>query len=370
MRKAVVALGLAFALLAGLQGSVQAQPPTLQLNSGPQLDAFLQSVGMSRADLETFLTTKLDQLFQVSNAGGFLRNFGDAQGFTSKGLGVDYASEATYAEVGGAAAFALGMNKTYQPGNAQGFPIQGVGLNATVMGGFSFGFLGVPLMVFGNWMRVPTRDYGQMSGSLNNWGVHAQLRLFGPSRENSALKMLVRWGGIAITTGIDSSHMTLGLKQDFASSFQLPAPPAGYATGYVDLKRDVAGAGSAQFDVNMMTKTIPLELTTSLRLLTLLSLYGGMGFDFRLDGWSSMDVTVNAAMTGRIPATSLTPASSVDLGSATVTASAREKPSPAKVRGIFGAQVNLWLVRLFVQFNVANTHPTMASLAAGLRVAY
>ena len=369
MRKTAVVLGLAFVFVVASGSQTRAQTSNsvqLNLNSGPQTDAFLQAVGMSQAELQSFLSTKIDQLFQVSNAAGFVRNFGDAQGFTSKGLGVDYASEATYAEVGGAASFALGMDKTYQPGNSQGFPIQGVGLNATVMGGVSLASLGIPIMVFANWMQVPTRSYGQMSGSLDNWGVHAQLRLFGPSRDTSALKMLVRWGGIAITTGIDSSHMKLSLQQDFTSSFQLPT-----AAGSVDL-RNASGtvASAGQFDVDMMTKTIPLEITTSLRLLTLLSVYGGMGFDFRLDGWSNMDVTVNAALTGRVPATALGPASSADLGTATVTASAREKPSPAKIRGIFGAQVNLWLLRIFVQLNAANTNPTMASLAAGLRVAY
>jgi hypothetical protein len=71
-------------------------------------------------------------------------------------MGVDYASEATYFEVGGSASFALGMDRTYQPGNTQGFPISGMGFNATVMGGVSLGFLGIPVMVFGNWMKVPT----------------------------------------------------------------------------------------------------------------------------------------------------------------------------------------------------------------------
>jgi hypothetical protein len=33
-------------------------------------------------------------------------------------------------------------------------------------------------------------------------------------------------------------------------------------------------------------------------------------------------------------------------------------------------QVNLFMVRLFTQVNIADTNTTMASLAAGVRVAY
>jgi hypothetical protein len=367
MRKIVLTLGFAFGLLAAVGTDARAQASnsvTLQLNTAdPNTQAFLQAytlaTGQTQQDHQNFLTGKIDQLFQVTNAVGFVKNFGDAQSFTSKGMGVDYASEATYFEVGGSASFALGMDRTYQPGNTQGFPIQGVGLNASLMGGLSLGFLGIPVMVFGNWMKVPTQDYGDTSGSLDNWGVHAQVRLLGPSRSMSALKMLVRWGGIAVTTGIDYSHMTLGLKRDVASSFNIPN-----TTG---LNVNVSGAatGDARFNIGMTTKSIPLEVTTSLRLMTLFTAYGGLGFDWQVGGGSTMDVNVNATMLGH--ATGMPDA---NLGTAQVTATAHADPSPAKIRGILGAQVNLFVVRLFTQLNIANTSPTMASLAVGARVAY
>jgi hypothetical protein len=44
--------------------------------------------------------------------------------------------------------------------------------------------------------------------------------------------------------------------------------------------------------------------------------------------------------------------------------------SRAKIRGIAGVQVNLWLLRPFLQFNISNTTPTMYSVAVGARVAY
>jgi hypothetical protein len=362
MRKTVGTLGLAFVFLAALGSKAGAQTNgvTFTLQGNPNLQALMNATGMTQAQLDAFLTNKLDQLFQATNAAGFIRNFGDAQSFTSKGLGVDYASEATYFEVGGAASFALGMDRTYQPGSTQGFPIQGVGLNATAMAGVSLGFLKIPVMVFGNWMQVPTQRYGSMSGSLDNWGLHAQLRLWGPSRKGSVLKTLVRWGGIAITTGFDSSHMGLGVSHDISSNFSIPNA----VTNGVNV--DVTGdaKGNAVFNIDMTTRSIPVEVTTSVRLLTLLTAYGGLGFDWQLGGGSKLDLNMNASMVGHVAGQPL------DLGTALVHASANVAPSPAKVRGILGAQVGLWLLRLFVQVNAANTNPVMASLAVGARLAY
>jgi hypothetical protein len=363
MRKTVVALGLAFVFLAALGPSVGAQTNSVDfvLPNNPQTQALITATGMTQAQLQTFLTGKLDQLFQVTNAASFIRNFGDAQSFTSKGLGVDYASEATYFEVGGSASFALGMDRTYQPGSTQGYPIQGVGLNATVMAGASLGFLGIPVMVFGNWMQVPTQRYGEMSGKLDNWGIHAQLRLFGPSRKTTGLKALVRWGGVAITSGFDSSHMGLGVSRDVSSNFGIPSS----VTNGVNV--DVTGdaTGNAVFKIDMTTRSIPVEVTTSVRLLTLLTAYGGLGFDWQLGGGSALDLAMNASMIAHIPGQP-----DANLGTAFVHATSHVDPSAAKVRGILGAQVDLWLIRLFAQLNVANTSPTMASVAVGARVAY
>ncbi len=351
MRKTVVTLGLALVFLAVLGMDVRAD--VTFTNPGPDLQTFLNAAGLTQGDLNN----KIDSFF---NSSGFLKNFGDAQSFTSKGMGVDYASEATYFEVGGSVNFALGMDRTYQPDNSQNFPIQGVGFNASVMAGLSLGFLGIPVMLFANGMHVPTLTYGAMSGTLDNFGAHVQLRLFGPSRDTSALKMLVRWGGIAITTGFDYSHMNLGLTQkDFKSSFSIPESAAN------GVNVDVAGLGSGTLSIDMKTMSIPIELTTSVRLLTLLTVYGGLGFDLQLGGGSTLDLNVSAAMTGHVQGLP-----DANLGTATVTASAHADPSPAKIRGLMGLQFNLWLIRPFLQFNVANTSPTMASLAAGLRVAY
>jgi hypothetical protein len=356
MRKYLVASALVVGLLVSAK-TAQAQTTQSVDVSGiviPQ--EFTAATGMDAPQFQAFINSNIDKLFQVSDAIGFLRKLGDSQSFTSKGLGVDYASEATYFEVGGSVGFAMGIDRTYQPNDVQGFPIQGIGLNANAMAGLSLGFLGLPVMVFGNYMKIPTMSYGAMSGSLDNWGVHAQLRLFGPGHRTSAMDMLLRWGGIAITTGVDSSHMALGLNKKINQTFAVPNQPVSFTMVTDD---------ASTFNVNMTTRSIPLEVTTSLRLLTFLTAYGGVGFDWQLAGSNTIDLEVNAAMTGRLQGG---PAQNV--GNVRATAHVSADPSPAKVRGILGAQFNLFILRVFTQVNMTNSNPMMASLAAGLRLAY
>jgi hypothetical protein len=155
--------------------------------------------------------------------------------------------------------------------------------------------------------------------------------------------------------------MGLGVSHDVKSSFSLPSNtiPNG-----VDVDVTGTAGGTARFNIDMTTRSIPVEVTTSVRLLSLVTAYGGMGFDWQLGGGSNLDLRMNASMLGQVGNQSL------DLGTATVHATANVAPSPAKIRGILGAQVNLWLLRIFAQLNAANTNPVMASVAAGVRFAY
>lgn len=366
MRKAFLTVGI-LSLLA-FTGSAHATTTCGQsicFNFTPAGLDFLSRAGLSQAQVQDRLNLELGRFFQTTDTAGFVRRFSDSQSFTGKGMGVDYASEATFLEVGVAGSVAMGIDRTYQPsstGSGAGFPIKGVGFNASLMGGVSLDPFGVPLMVFGNWMRM-SGTYGQLDGKLDNWGVHAQLRLFGPSRSASALKMLARWGGIAITTGVDNSHMNLRAGQ------KIKTDPINFGDMALDpntsIQVDGAVSGQAGFELDMATKTIPLEVTTSLRLLSLVTVYGGVGLDLQIGGGNDLNVKVSdATITGMVNGTQ------ANLGTAEVEAHASASSSTAKVRGLIGAQVNLFLVRLFAQLNAANTDPVMASVVFGARLAY
>jgi hypothetical protein len=353
----LVVLSLAFASRDALAQVCNATQTLCISPHSPGADQFAAAVGTTPDELAQRLLSQVDGLFQVGNVTSFLRDFQNAQNFSSKGLGVDYASEATLAEVGGTFSLALNMDKTYKPSGSTYTdpPISGLGANISLMAGLGMGLFGFdPLMIFGNWFKHDL-SLGKFDGSYQNWGLHGQLRLFGPSRKLSAVNMLVRWGGIAITSGVDYANLSLTAKQSGISST--------LNNVYPGAPINVTSTGTLIFTLDQTTWSIPLEVTTSLRLLSLLTVYGGLGFDWQLGGGSNMNIDMTASLTG-----SYLGASS-DLGTATIKLPGHASPSPARMREIVGLQVGIVdIVRLFVQANVANSSPMVASVAAGLRV--
>jgi hypothetical protein len=344
-----LAPGRAGAQVCSLTGSVCVTP-------GPDADAFATGIGMTTDQLAYQLVSQVDGLFQTANVTSFLHDFQNAQSFSTKGLGVDYASEATLVEAGATLSVASNVDKAYSAsGSYTDPPIQGGGGNFSLMAGVGMGLVGFdPLMVFGNWFKG-SASLGSLDGKYQNWGLHGQIRLLGPSRKTSATKMLVRWGGIAITSGADYSHLSLSAKRSISSTFNVVqgAPVT------------VTNTGNMLFTVDQTTWSIPLEVTTSLRLLSLVTVYGGLGFDWQLGGGSNLKINMNANLSGQYGG-----ASYGNLGTATINAGGKVSPSAARLREIVGVQLGILdLIRFFVQVNVATSSPMLTSLAGGLRLA-
>ena len=334
------------------------------INPSPQATQFAGQLGTTPDQIANDILYQVNNLFQTTNVAAFLRDFQNAQAFSAKGLGVDYASETTRVEVGGTVSFASNLDKAYKSsGSSTDPPIAGGGANVSLMAGVGGRLVGLdPLMVFGNWFRWDGIKLGQLEGSYHNWGMHAQYRLFGPSRNASALKFLVRWGGIAITSGVDYSRMSLSAQKSIHSTFSLPAYDVGLPQGSIS----VQSQGTLTFTLEQTTWSVPLEVTTSVRLLSMLTFYGGLGVDFQLGGGSDMVIDMqNASLSGKIPGTTGT----TDLGTASITVSQHVSPSPARLREIVGLQVGIFdVVRLFLQVNTTGSSPLLTSLAAGLRL--
>jgi hypothetical protein len=322
---------------------------------------FAAALGTTPEQLTGEILNQVNTFFQNPNVNAFLHGFQNAQAFSAKGLGVDYASETTRVEVGGTLSLASNVDKAYKPsGSPTDPPISGGGANFSLMAGIGGRLVGLdPVMLFGNWFKWDGIKLGDLEGSYHNWGVHAQLRLFGPSTKSSATKLIVRWGGIAITSGADYSKMTLSARKHIAPSFNLPT----YALG---VPATVSAQGDLVFSLQQTTWTVPLEVTTSLRLLSLFTIYGGIGIDFQLGGGSDLVIGMeNASVSGKAQGTT------VDLGTASIRVGQHVSPSPARLREILGLQVGLFdVVRIFLQVNASGSSPMLASLAAGLRVGY
>ena len=356
MKRLTLAVAMLFVSLA-----LGARPAHAQvtITPGPDADAFASSLGMSTADLVNLITTQVDGLFQVTNVNSFLRDFQNAQSFSSKGLGVDYASEATLVEAGATFSVASNVDKAYKPsGSYTDPPISGGGANFSLMGGVGLGLIGLdPVMLFGNWFKGKA-SLGQLDGDYQNWGLHGQLRLLGPSRSMSATKFLIRWGGIAITSGVDYAHVQLSSKRNIASTFSVGGSPV-----------TVTSTGNLSFTLDQTTWSVPLEITTSLRLLSLITVYGGLGLDWQLGGGCDLNIQMmQASLSGKLQ-TPTGPVTLSNLGTADVKASGHVSPSAARMREIFGLQLSIMdVIRIFAQVNTTASSPMLTSLAMGLRL--
>jgi hypothetical protein len=161
---------------------------------------------------------------------------------------------------------------------------------------------------------------------MYNVGAHLQLSLGGPVE----LSPLFEWGGIAITSGYELSSYKLSLAQE------LP------------LEQEIDGAqvkwtANGTYDLGATASTIPVELSTNLRI-ALVTPYVGGGFDFNV-----ADAASNASLSGPIDASAA--GVTERLGSAAVTIAGAGAADPQVGRVFGGVQLNLSVLKIYGQLN-------------------
>jgi hypothetical protein len=346
-------VGVAALLLAGLVAPARADV-SVTLNPGAG-QSFASQLGVDKGAIEQQLANELQTLFQTYRLHDYVRSFGDAQSFATRGLGVDYGSTIDVLEVGIAANLAVNGNKAFTEGDSRTQPVAGVAPNLTLMAGLNLGFLGLhSVTLFGNYF-TRKETYRGFDAQLDNYGGHLQVKLFRPHKEH-LWNALLQWGGIAVTTGFDHARMRLGLGQSFTRDIPITVGQQNLA--------DVDVQAQGTFTLESRTYSVPLEVTTNFRFLYVLSAYGGAGFDWQFGGGADMDVNLNGALTGLVP--SQPP---VNVGSAQVVATEHAQPSKGKIRGIVGLQTNIWFVKVFAQLNLV-PDPFVASVAVGARLVW
>lgn len=333
---------------------------TVQLKSDAAQQQYAQLAGVSLADIQMQLQTELDRLFQEYEPEKYLQRFSDAQAFTTRGLGVDYASNIRYLMVGFATNFSVNAEEAYVPKDTKTRPpVEGAATNLTAMVGLNLGLIGLrPVTLYGNYWRSEG-TYREFDALIENRGFHVQLKLFGPAADESMWSAVLRWGGIDITTGFDYARTRMNLVKARTLARAIPIGDARSGGPVVNV------ASTGTFGLDMSTTSIPLEVTTNVRLLHLLTLYGGVGFDWQLGGGGDMVINLDGTMTGTVPGQT----ANVDLGTATVVAEEDSEPSKARVRGLIGVQANVWLVKVFTQVNFV-PDPFAASVGVGVRLAW
>jgi hypothetical protein len=336
MRRALLLVTLlAFPAIAHAQSAV-----TVMLS--PQGQALATQAGITETDLEGRIKDQVDSAYDTANINKFLRSFGDATSFAQRGLGVDYMSLPGSFMVGIGAQ--VGVSSTDELTTDQRPTNGGAAVNASVMIGYNLKDAGHPrwtLFANGFYENGSTDD---LSGKIITGGFHVQAKLVEPQADEGAA-VVVRWGGIDLTTGVELTRWSFGAKDDITQQFSVQG---------IDQQLTLDSTG--RFNLTSTAGTIPIELTTGLRILELVSLYVGAGFDI-----TGGKTSVDADLTG-----TLTTPDKTNIGTVHITETGNNTSSPGQFRGLAGVQVNLWSLKVYSQVNVSQL--PAASIGFGVRL--
>ncbi|MBF0312712.1 MAG: hypothetical protein HQK52_04810 [Oligoflexia bacterium] len=311
------------------------------------------------------------RLPDTSNGSTYLKGMSNASVIALKGIGVDYASAPDIFVVGagvgvGADVGNASLSKVVG-GDIDARQLRGFGAAASVMAGVNLAvFPFMPtiwvidlkrMQLFMNFwkMDVPKFD-SSLSGELTSFGFHLQYKLM----DGIKVPIFLRWGGIDFTTGFDYSTMDILFVQDLNKSASRVIPSVAF--GNPTANANFIGRASA--GANVKVRTIPIELSTHVQLLYVLTLFGGLGADFNSGG-----ADANARLNGTIAVSDnlgtingVTANAALDLGS-------HGTPSSINTRWFLGGQLNVTLLKVYAQINHGIGQDTWG-VNAGVRIAY
>ena len=306
---------------------------TVTLNAqGQQL---AQQFGQSEQQMLDKVKAGIDSIYQTAHIQDLLRAFANTTAFADRGLGVAYLVDRDDILVGVTATGALSSDVALGTGTFVGGAIVNLGVSA----GVNLGRWDHPAWtVFANGFYESQTVHG-LDGHLTTTGVHVQRKIV-PASE--------RWTGVDVTSGLEYGRWTIGEAMPVHTHFTV--------TGSSGQKKTIDYLAAGTLDVRADTYTVPVEVTTGV-LLGVLGLYAGGGLDLTfgssdinavLDG----DLTINADMQ--------------PIGTAKITASGHDGPSPVSAHALGGLEIHTRHFRFYVQGAIA---PSEEAVSLGIRIA-
>jgi hypothetical protein len=299
-------------------------------------------LGISTQELATRIQSQVNDAYGAADVDGFLRSFADATAFSMRGLGVDYASDPSSLVLGVGANFAVAGSADI---TAEERPTAGLAANLAFMAGYNLASQGAPRWtLFGNgFYRKGSTD--SLRGGITSFGFHVQYRLANPQVDEGAATAL-RWTGLDLTGGIEFTRWNLGIVDTIETDFNVEGTSS---------NASLTLAETGQFDLTSTAMTVPVELTTGLRIALLLSVYVGGGVDFTT-GTGKLDANLSGTMRT---------SDNRDIGTTTIVGGGETSASPFAGRILAGAQLNLWKLKIYTQVNASPT--PAASFGFGIR---
>jgi hypothetical protein len=327
------------------------------------------------------LTNTVNQSLGNLQIDRFMGRTGNASTHVGKLLSFDHATDASIFSLtlgGGLAVNNFSSQQLTNVGNlgsnlANGsLPDLGGAGTASVLLGVQMRRFGLPtyryfdfrrLALFVNFMNIERSfSTGALAAPIKTkyttLGVHALYHLVDPHSVFPG--GLLRWGGVSVGTGFDFTSLGVTTVAKLPSGSQ--SNPFAFAGQ--SLRADLAWSGNATLATDLGGFSVPIEFSTHVQLLYLLTLYTAVAADLNL-GSSSIravgDEPVTVALRDPASGKSIT----VATPAANLTLASTRTPTVLDGRGVLGLQLNFGVLAVFAQAS-ADTARNLG-VAAGVR---
>lgn len=290
-----------------------------------------------------------------------MKGMANSSVMAGKGIGSDYASRMQVFMIGAGVGVGADLEKDKQTDS----DLSGAGVQGGIVIGTNLGWMDAEkilglytnrLNVYVNYLgfnldrKMGDADKDSVKAKLNSFGFHASYDLVEPVGSN-----WLRWGGIKVHTGYEFNTT----KVTFASS--LSENVSETVSG-----QTVSGIieGKPAASISVATQSIPVEISTNVQILYLLSLYGGLGVDFNF-GQAKSSGNLNADE-------SILRVNGADNGTrvqAEANIAGKNSVDSMLTRGFAGVQINLPYMNIFAQVDKAFGNDLIGG-TAGLRIVY
>ncbi|MCB9797097.1 MAG: hypothetical protein H6741_30800 [Alphaproteobacteria bacterium] len=286
-----------------------------------------EQAGLDATQLEQSWSTELPQELHGLDLDAYMERMAKAAILSTKGMGVDYASNPQKFVVGASVGTAVNGAGVQLGRGPEALAEGGYALQLTAMGGLNLGIFAEDdaflrrFVVYGHGMSLSYAG-DPFGGSLLNYGGNLQVQLLKPR-----ILRVAEWGGLALTAGYEVSDYTTTL------AYPLPVELGG-----------VTWTSEGTYRVSASTASVPVELSTNVRLL-MFTVFGGVG----QDAWATGEASNRVALSG--PLSTTVNGQELVLGSAEASMAGASSVSWAMPRAFVGVQVDALMFKMLAQVN-------------------
>ena len=312
-------------MLLALIGVGLAQDITVELD-----EQKAQQAGIDPTQFENELAATIESELRLGDQSAYLEQMARAALLSSKGMGVDYATNPQKFVVGGSVGTAVNGAGARLGKGGDTLPTGGFAFQASAMAGVNLGAFADDdsfarrILIYGNGMMLETNGE-PFSGDLLNYGAHLQFKIL-----KSRNEAMAEWGGLDLTAGYEYSAYTL------TATRGLPITTNGTTW-------DATGT----YAIQSTTWSVPVELSTNIRV-AFWTLFGGVAYDAYQNGNASSTIGLDGDISTKVQG------QKVDLGTAGVSyGAASTLPEFSLPRAFVGTQINIFPVKVYGHVNMA-----------------